>query len=87
MVMGVPLAVPLNWLAGVAVAGAIAYLDDSEDALVAGVIGMVLGVVVTVGVSLVFPTDELAWSLIAVGYAGLFSGMFGYRAGAERGTV
>jgi hypothetical protein len=46
---------------------------DVQDVLIHGVISLVLSVVITYGVSLVIPTDDLTWALYAVAFAGFFS--------------
>jgi ABC-type antimicrobial peptide transport system permease subunit len=46
--------------------------------LIAGVVTLVVGIVVTFMVNVAFPTTNLVWSMIAVGFASFFSGFAGY---------
>ena len=54
------------------------------DAIKSGAIGLVIGLVATYLVSLIFPTTNLRWSLVAVGFASFFGALGGYSAGAKR---
>ncbi len=54
------------------------------QALIAGVIGVVLGLVITFVVSLIIPTTNLSWSLIAVGFASFFAAFSGYVVAASQ---
>ena len=53
-------------------------LDDFKGEFISGVSSLVMSVAVTYGVSLVYPTSDLQWALIAVGFAGFFSGFFSH---------
>jgi hypothetical protein len=53
-------------------------------AALSGVIGVIIGLVITYVVSLVNHTTNLQWSLIAVGFASFFAASGGYLAGARR---
>lgn len=47
-------------------------------ALIAGIVALIVGILVTFIVSFAFPTTNLAWSMIAVGFASFFGGFAGY---------
>jgi len=53
------------------------------NAAIAGVIGLVIGVVFTFLVNLIKPTPDLTWSLIAVAFAAFFAGFAGYIVGIK----
>jgi high-affinity Fe2+/Pb2+ permease len=53
-------------------------------AAVSGVIGVIMGLVITYVVSLINHTTNLQWSLTAVGFASFFAACAGYIAGARR---
>ncbi|PSH01183.1 MAG: hypothetical protein BRC27_02855 [Nanohaloarchaea archaeon SW_10_44_10] len=53
-------------------------LDDLKEEFISGVISLVISLVVTYGVSWVYPTFELDWALTAVGFASFFSGFFSH---------
>lgn len=52
--------------------------------LIAGLIALAFGLLVTFAVAIMIPTGNLRWSLIAVGWASFFGGAAGYLAGAVR---
>jgi hypothetical protein len=53
-------------------------------AAVSGVIGVIIGLVITYFVSLINHTTNLQWSLTAVGFASFFAASGGYLAGARQ---
>lgn len=53
-------------------------------AAISGVIGLLIGLVLTYVVSLLIPTTNLRWSLMAVGFASFFAAVSGFVAGASR---
>lgn len=53
-------------------------VDDFKGELVSGFVSLVIALVVTLGVSLVYPTDDLQWALTAVGFASFFAGFFSH---------
>ena len=53
-------------------------LDNLRGEFISGVISLVISLVVTYGVSWVYPTFELDWALTAVGFASFFSGFFSH---------
>ena len=54
-----------------------------QGALLSGVIAVVIALVITYLVSLVIPTTELTWALIAVGIGSFVSAVAGYLSGAS----
>ncbi len=52
-------------------------------AIVSGFIAVFVALAVTYFISLVIPTANLAWSIIAVSFASFFSGVSGYIVGAK----
>ena len=52
--------------------------------VISGVIGTVIGPAITFVVSLIIPTANLTWSLIAVGIASFFAAFAGYICGASQ---
>ena len=53
-------------------------------ALSSGLISAVISFIATYGMTLVIPTSDLTWALIAVTVAGFFSGFFSYNAAANK---
>jgi hypothetical protein len=53
-------------------------------ALLSGIIGVAIGLVITYVVSLIIPTENLTWSLIAVGFASFFAAFAGHLSGASQ---
>ena len=51
--------------------------DELEGEFASGVINLAISLVLTYGASIVYPTADLQWALIAVGFASFFSGFFG----------
>jgi hypothetical protein len=56
--------------------------NSAGQALLTGVIAAVIALIITYLVSLVIPTDELTWAMIAVGIGSFISGVAGYLSGA-----
>jgi hypothetical protein len=53
------------------------------SAVVSGVIGVIIGLVITCVVNQINPTTNLQWSLTAVGFSSFFAAFGGYAAGAR----
>lgn len=53
-------------------------------AIVSGILAVVIGLIATVIADLFFPTTNLLWALIAVGFASFFAGSMGYYSGYKR---
>jgi uncharacterized protein YacL len=53
-------------------------------AILAGVIGLVIGVIFTAVVNLIVPTTNLAWTLFPICLAAILSGFAGYLVGARQ---
>ncbi|MDY6761783.1 MAG: hypothetical protein SVY41_01930 [Candidatus Nanohaloarchaea archaeon] len=49
------------------------YIEE----VTSGLISILVAIAVTYAASIVFPTSNLGWALIAVGFASFFSGFFG----------
>lgn len=52
--------------------------------ILAGVAGLIIGVIITAIVNLVVPGTNLAWTLVAVGLSSLLSGAAGAAIGARQ---
>jgi ABC-type bacteriocin/lantibiotic exporter with double-glycine peptidase domain len=52
-------------------------------AILSSVIGLVIGVIFTALVKLIMPATNLAWTLIPICLAAIFSGFAGYLVGAK----
>lgn len=50
--------------------------DYAREAVLHGMVALVIAVLITIGVAQVIPTDELAWAIYAVGAASFFSAFF-----------
>lgn len=50
--------------------------DYAREAILHGLVAVVISILVTFGVAQVVPTDDLAWAIYAVGYASFFSAFF-----------
>lgn len=55
-----------------------------QGALLSGIIAVVIALIITYLVSLVIPTADLNWALIAVGIASFCSGLAGHLSGASQ---
>jgi hypothetical protein len=53
-------------------------IDDFKGELISGTVSLTIALVVTYGVSLVYPTEDLRWALTAVGFASFFAGFFSH---------
>lgn len=51
-------------------------LEELQHPLISGSISAVIGLTITFGVNLVYPTNDITWALTAVGFASFFSGFF-----------
>jgi hypothetical protein len=49
---------------------------EYAEELKSAVISTVISLAVTYGVSVVYPSEDVAWALVAVGFAAFFSGFF-----------
>ena len=47
-----------------------------QEELKVGLISTAISLLITYGVSLVYPTEDITWALIAVAFSAFFSGFF-----------
>ena len=50
--------------------------EEFKDPVIHGLISLVISVVVTYGVSMVIPSEDVIWALYAVAFASFFSSAF-----------
>ncbi len=79
MVIGINLLLFLyNWGLAIAIGLIISYMWGDYRSVVAGIIGLIIGVIITFLVSLGIPTENLMWAVLGVGDASFFAGYFGH---------
>jgi hypothetical protein len=71
----------LNYVIFLAIGAALAFFIKPFGSFYAGLIGLAIGALVTLGVHQLNPGKDLQWAMIAVGAAAYFAGMFGFIAG------
>lgn len=67
-----------NWGLAIVIGSILAYLIGDFRSVLSGIIGMVIGVIITYIISLGIPTENLFWAILAVGDASFFAGFFGH---------
>jgi hypothetical protein len=58
-----------------------------QGALLSGVVSVIIALIITYLVSLVIPTGDLRWAMIAVGIGSFASGFAGHLSGASQSRM